>query len=163
MTQLNRETVTSVSYKALIATVNDDGSYLLSTPEPVAFSGLYAEIELAYLSPTLKNVMWTGDCVLNLPPDVAGAVPEFIPVPSEIVSAPRAHGCPVQIETRLTGKRSQKRGASGWGRHSCVLEARILRVYIDPDVVLADDGRCGAKKWEALIACLRNASCTDIE
>jgi flavin reductase (DIM6/NTAB) family NADH-FMN oxidoreductase RutF len=156
---------------------------------PVFIFGLRATIDLEISSKTTKNLIRTGECVLNLPSDgcaaavdhlaqLAGTVSDpqkgsklwrsycgkefqatrLTPAPSEVVSAPRALECPVQLEAAVTGRQRLNREKCEWGRHSLTIEVRILRVYIDPSTVLENGAnRGGSDMWKPLMACLQEA------
>jgi flavin reductase (DIM6/NTAB) family NADH-FMN oxidoreductase RutF len=59
----------------LISTVNDDGSFNLAPMSSAFFLGWRCVLGLAATSKTPENMLRTGECVLNLPPDaLAGMV-----------------------------------------------------------------------------------------
>lgn len=175
-----------VEYSALISTVDEDGSPTLSAVLPVRVFGLRATIVLDAGTRTAKNMIRTGECVLNLPSaERAAAVDRLArlagtdrraapslrrryfsedfwmarltPVPSEAVSVPRALECPMQLEAMLTNNR-RSNGAEHEKDEPLTIEVRILRVHLDPSIVLGDDtGRAEANEWKPLMACLREA------
>ena len=189
MTFFDVDGMIPVSYPALISTVDEDGLYTLSPVLPVLIFGLRATIDLEISSKTTRNLIRTGECVLNLPSEGCAAAVDRLaqlagtasdpqkgsklwrsycskefqatrltPAPSEVVSAPRALECPVQLEAAVTGRQRSNREKCEWGHHSLTIEVRILRVYIDPSTVLENGAnRGGSDMWKPLMACLQEA------
>lgn len=189
MTFFDVDGMIAVSYPALISTVDENGLFTLSPVLPVFIFGLRATIDLEVSSKTTRNLIRTGECVLNLPSDGCAAAVDRLaqlaetaldpqdeskpwrshcgkgfqatrltPAPSEVVSAPRALECPVQLEAAVTGRQRLNREKCEWGRHSLTIEVRILRVYIDPSTVLENGAnRGGSDMWKPLMACLQEA------
>ena len=189
MTFFDVDGMKPVSYPALISTVGEDGLFIPSPVLPVFIFGLRATIDLEVSSKTTRNLIRTGECVLNLPSDGCAAAVDRLaqlagtasdsqkgskpwrshcgkefqatrptPDPSEVVSAPRALECPVQLEAAVTGRQRLNREKCEWGRHSLTVEVRILRVYIDPSTVLENNAnRGGSDMWKPLMACLQEA------
>lgn len=175
-----------VAYSALISTIDEDGSPTLSAVLPVRVYGLRATIVLDAGTRTAKNMIRTGECVLNLPSaeraatvvrlaQLAGTdrraesslrrryfseefrMARLTPVPSETVSAPRALECPMQLEAVLTNNR-RLNGDGHEKDEPLTIEVRILRVHLDPSIVLDDDAnRVEPNEWKPLMACLREA------
>jgi flavin reductase (DIM6/NTAB) family NADH-FMN oxidoreductase RutF len=54
-------------YPSLISTIDEDGSYTLSTITPILIYGLHVTVELEIHAKTTRNMIRTGECVLNLP------------------------------------------------------------------------------------------------
>jgi flavin reductase (DIM6/NTAB) family NADH-FMN oxidoreductase RutF len=54
-------------YPSLISTIDEDGSYTLSTITPILIYGFHVTVELEINTKTIRNMMRTGECVLNLP------------------------------------------------------------------------------------------------
>lgn len=189
MTPFDVDRTVPVSYPALISTVDEGGSFTLSSVLPVLIFGLRATVDLEVSSKTTRNMIRTGECVLNLPSNecvaavnrlaqLAGTASDpqaasklwrnhcekkfqaawLTPAPSEVVSAPRALECPVQLEATVTGRQRLNREKSEWGCHFVTIEVRILRVYIDPSTVLENGAnRSGPDIWKPLMTCLREA------
>ena len=189
MTFFDVDGMKPVSCPALISTVDEDGSFILSPVLPVFIFGLRATIDLEVSSKTTRNLIRTGECVLNLPSDGCAAAVDHLaqlagtasdpqkgskpwrshcgkefqatrltPAPSEVVSAPRALECPVQLEAVVTGRQRLDREKCEWGRHSLTIEVRIPRVYIDPSTVLENGAnRGGSDVWKPFMACLQEA------
>ncbi len=72
------------------------------------------------------------------------AVAELTPIPSDLVSPPRAAECPVQMEATL-----QAAHLVGTG-HALALEVAIVRVHADEDI-LAEPNRIDPDAWRPLI------------
>lgn len=120
-----------VRYSAVVSTVNADRSPLLSEVVSAVIGGLQLTVSLPRHSATAKNLVRTGECVINLPDaetttaierltqavtSIAGNVDADFPrtitggnfapahmtlLPSETVAAWRALECPVQIEAKV--------------------------------------------------------------
>ncbi|HEV7441323.1 MAG TPA: hypothetical protein VGO18_01925, partial [Steroidobacteraceae bacterium] len=73
MTFFDVDGMIPVSYPALISTVDEDGLLTLSPVLPVFIFGLRATVDLEISSKTTRNLIRTGECVLNLPPDGCAA------------------------------------------------------------------------------------------
>jgi flavin reductase (DIM6/NTAB) family NADH-FMN oxidoreductase RutF len=123
----------SVTYSAVVSTINTNRSPLLSAVVPVVIHGLRLTLNLPWQSTTANNLMRTGECVINLPGAEAIAAIERLAqtvtsinnnfdfsfsravacgrltparmtlVPSEAISALRALECPMQLEARYEG------------------------------------------------------------
>jgi flavin reductase (DIM6/NTAB) family NADH-FMN oxidoreductase RutF len=127
------ENAGSVTYPAVVSTINTDRSPLLSAVVPVVIYGWRLTLNLPSRSTTANNLMRTGECVINLPGAetitaverlaqtvtsinnsfdfsfsrvvaCGGLTPAHMTlVQSEIVSALRALECPMQLEARIEG------------------------------------------------------------
>jgi Flavin reductase like domain len=124
------ETADSLTYPAVVSTINANRSPLLSGVVPVVIYGLRLTVNLPRQSTTANNLMRTGECVINLPGAETIAAVERLAqtvtsinnsfdfsfsrvvacggltpahmtlVPSEAISALRALECPMQLEAR---------------------------------------------------------------
>jgi flavin reductase (DIM6/NTAB) family NADH-FMN oxidoreductase RutF len=127
------ENAGSVTFPAVVSTINTDRSPLLSAVVPVVIYGWRLTLNLPSQSTTANNLMRTGECVINLPGAetiaaierlaqtvtsinnsfdfsfsrvvaCGGLTPAHMTlVPSEVVSALRALECPMQLEARIEG------------------------------------------------------------
>jgi flavin reductase (DIM6/NTAB) family NADH-FMN oxidoreductase RutF len=127
------ESAPSVTYSAVVSTINTNRSPLLSAVVPVVIYGLRLTVDLPWQSTTANNLMRTGECVINLPGAETIAAIERLAqtvtsinnnfdfnfsrvvacgrltpahmtlVPSEAISALRALECPMQLEARNQG------------------------------------------------------------
>ena len=79
-----------VSYPALVSTLDEDGSFTLSPVLPVLIFGLRATVELEVSSKTTRNVIRTGECVLNLPSDECAAAVDRLAQLAGTASHPQA-------------------------------------------------------------------------
>jgi flavin reductase (DIM6/NTAB) family NADH-FMN oxidoreductase RutF len=61
------ESAPSVTYSAVVSTINTNRSPLLSAVVPVVIYGLRLTVDLPWQSTTANNLMRTGECVINLP------------------------------------------------------------------------------------------------
>ena len=121
----------AVTYSGVVSTTNADRSPLLSAIVSVLVRGFRLTIDLPRRSATAKNLMRTGECVINLPDAETTVAIERLAhavtsinsdvdfnlsqaavgggfarvhmtlVPSEAVSALRALECPIQIEAKV--------------------------------------------------------------
>lgn len=126
-----RKSSPPVRYSAVVSTVNADRSPLLSEVVSAVIDGLQLTVSLPRHSATAKNLVRTGECVINLPDaetttaikrliqavtSIAGNVDADFPrtitggnfapahmtlLPSETVAAWRALECPIQIEAKV--------------------------------------------------------------
>jgi flavin reductase (DIM6/NTAB) family NADH-FMN oxidoreductase RutF len=124
------ESADSLTYPAVVSTINANRSPLLSGVVPVVIYGLRLTVNLPRQSTTANNLMRTGECVINLPGAETIAAVERLAqtvtsinnsfdfsfsrvvacggltpahmtlVPSEAISALRALECPMQLEAR---------------------------------------------------------------
>jgi flavin reductase (DIM6/NTAB) family NADH-FMN oxidoreductase RutF len=175
------ESAPSVTYSAVVSTINRNRSPLLSAVVPTVVYGLWVTLDLPWQSTTASNLMRTGECVINLPGAETIAAIERLAqtvtsidfnfsqgvvggrltpahmtlVPSEAVSALRALECPMQLEARIEG------GIDMTARErvapidkSLTFRLNVLRVHLDASVVLS-----GARPnmWTPLMTCLREA------
>lgn len=129
------ESAPSVTYSAVVSTLDANRSPLLSAVVPVVIYGLRLTLDLPWQSTTANNLMRTGECVINLPgPETIAAIERLAQtvtsinnnfdfsfsrvvacgrsapahmtlVPSEAISALRALECPMQLEARNEGNR----------------------------------------------------------
>jgi flavin reductase (DIM6/NTAB) family NADH-FMN oxidoreductase RutF len=127
------ESAPSVTYSAVVSTINTNQSPLLSAVVPVVIHGSRLTLDLPWQSTTANNLIRTGECVINLPGAEAIAAIERLAqtvtsinnnfdfsfsrvlaggrltaahmtlVPSEAISALRALECPMQLEARNEG------------------------------------------------------------
>jgi flavin reductase (DIM6/NTAB) family NADH-FMN oxidoreductase RutF len=121
----------SVTYSAVVSTINANRSPLLSAVVPVVICGLRLTLDLPWQSATANNLIRCGECVISLPDVETIAAIEHLAqtvtsidfqfsqamlggrltpahmtlVPSEAVSALRALECPTQLEARIEGSR----------------------------------------------------------
>jgi flavin reductase (DIM6/NTAB) family NADH-FMN oxidoreductase RutF len=179
------ESAPSVTYSAVVSTINENRSPLLSGVVPVVIFGLRLTLDLPWQSTTANNLMRTGECVINLPGAETTAAIERLAqtvtsinnnfnfnfsrvvacgmltpahmtlVPSEAISALRALECPMQLEARSEGninKMAHERIAPL--DKSLTFGLNVLRVHIDPSVVLSD---VDPNMWTPLMTCLREA------
>jgi flavin reductase (DIM6/NTAB) family NADH-FMN oxidoreductase RutF len=132
------ESAPSVTYPAVVSTINTDRSPLLSAVVPVVIYGWRLTVNLPSHSTTANNLMRTGECVINLPGAETIAAVERLAqtvtsinnsfdfsflrvvacggltpahmtlVPSEAISAFRALECPMQLEARNERGRNRK-------------------------------------------------------
>lgn len=166
---------------ALISSINEDGSANLAPISSFWELGWTMTLGLLNDTKTLANLSERPECVVNIPsPDLwekveklapltgRDPVPEekrdrfrfekdkfgaaaFTTVASELVSAPRAIECPVQLEamTRaihpLVGEPRLKKLGGG-----ATIEVEILRVHVRTDFIL-DDHYIDPAKWQPLI------------
>ncbi len=79
-----------VSYPALISTLDEDGSFTLSPVLPVLIFGLRATVDLEVSAKTTKNLIRTGECVLNLPSDECAAAVDRLAQLAGAASDPQA-------------------------------------------------------------------------
>jgi flavin reductase (DIM6/NTAB) family NADH-FMN oxidoreductase RutF len=135
------ESAPFVTYSAVVSTINENRSPLLSAVVPVVIYGLRLTLDLPWQSTTANNLKRTGECVINLPGAEAIAAIERLAqtvtsinnnfgfnfsrvvacgrltpahmtlVPSEAISALRALECPMQLEARNEGEGSINRMA----------------------------------------------------
>jgi flavin reductase (DIM6/NTAB) family NADH-FMN oxidoreductase RutF len=171
----------SLTYLAVVSTINTNRSPLLSAVVPVVIYGLRVTLGLPWQSTTANNLMRTGECVINLPGAETIAAIERLAqtvtsidfnfsqvvvggrltpahmtlVPSEAVSALRALECPMQLEARIEG------GIDMMARErivpmdkSMTFGLNVLRVHLDASVVLSG---AHPNMWTPLITCLREA------
>ena len=171
----------SLTYLAVVSTINTNRSPLLSAVVPVVIYGLRVTLGLPWQSTTANNLMRTGECVINLPGAETIAAIERLAqtvtsidfnfsqvvvggrltpahmtlVPSEAVSALRALECPMQLEARIEG------GIDMMARErivpmdkSMTFGLSVLRVHLDASVVLSG---AHPNMWTPLITCLREA------
>jgi flavin reductase (DIM6/NTAB) family NADH-FMN oxidoreductase RutF len=165
----------------VVSTINRNRSPLLSAVVPAVVYGLRVTLDLPWQSTTANNLMRTGECVINLPGAETIAAIECLAqtvtsidfnfsqvvvggrltpahmtlVPSEAVSALRALECPMQLEARIEG------GIDMMARErivpldkSLTFALNVLRVHLDPSVVLSD---VHPNMWTPLMTCLRDA------
>jgi flavin reductase (DIM6/NTAB) family NADH-FMN oxidoreductase RutF len=127
------ESAPPVTYSAVVSTINTNRSPLLSAVVPVVIYGLRVTLGLPRQSTTAKNLMRTGECVINLPGAETIAAIERLAqtvtsinnnfdfsfsravacgrltpahltlVPCEAISALRALECPMQLEAKIEG------------------------------------------------------------
>jgi flavin reductase (DIM6/NTAB) family NADH-FMN oxidoreductase RutF len=127
------ESAPSVTYPAVVSTMNTNRSPLLSAVVPVVIYGWRLTLNLPSQSTTANNLMRTGECVINLPGAetitaverlaqtvtsinnsfdfsfsrvvaCGGLTPAHMTlVPSETISALRALECPMQLEAGIEG------------------------------------------------------------
>jgi flavin reductase (DIM6/NTAB) family NADH-FMN oxidoreductase RutF len=171
----------SLTYLAVVSTINTNRSPLLSAVVPVVIYGLRVTLGLPRQSTTANNLMRTGECVINLPGAETIAAIERLAqtvtsidfnfsqvvvggrltpahmtlVRSEAVSALRALECPMQLEARIEG------GIDMMARErivpmdkSMTFGLNVLRVHLDASVVLSG---AHPNMWTPLITCLREA------
>jgi flavin reductase (DIM6/NTAB) family NADH-FMN oxidoreductase RutF len=169
----------SVTYSAVVSTINTNRSPLLSAVVPVVIYGLRLTLDLPWQSATANNLIRCGECVVNLPDVETIAAIEHLAqtvtsidfqfsqamlggrltpahmtlVPSEAISALRALECPMQLEARIEGSRD----TVAYGRivpldKSLTFALNVLRVHLDPSVVLND---VHPNMWTPLMKCLR--------
>jgi flavin reductase (DIM6/NTAB) family NADH-FMN oxidoreductase RutF len=171
----------SVTYSAVVSTINTNRSPLLSAVVPVVIYGLRLTVDLPWQSATANNLIRTGECVINLPDMETVAAIERLAqtvtsidcrfsrailggrltpahmtlVPSEAISALRALECPMQLEARIEGNRDTvARGRVVPLDKSLTFALNVLRVHLDPSVVL---NGVHPNMWTPLMTCLRDA------
>jgi flavin reductase (DIM6/NTAB) family NADH-FMN oxidoreductase RutF len=177
----NSENATSVTYSAVVSTINTNRSPLLSAIVPVAIFGLRVTLDLPWQSTTANNLMRTEECVINLPSvETIAAIrrlaqtvtsidfnfPQVVVsgrlmpahmtlVPSEAVSALRALECPMQFEARIEGSIDMMaRERIAPLDKSLTFRLNVVRVHLDTSVVL----NCAhPNMWTPLMTCLREA------
>ncbi len=171
----------SLTYLAVVSTINTNRSPLLSAVVPVVIYGLRVTLGLPWQSTTANNLMRTSECVINLPGAETVAAIERLAqtvtsidfnfsqvvvggrltpahmtlVPSEAVSALRALECPMQLEARIeSGIDMMARERIVPLDKSLTFGLNVLRVHVDASVVLS-----GARPnmWTPLMKCLREA------
>jgi flavin reductase (DIM6/NTAB) family NADH-FMN oxidoreductase RutF len=127
------ESAPSVTYPAVVSTINTNRSPLLSAVVPVVIYGLRITLNLPRQSSTANNLIRARECVINLPgAETIAAIkrlaqtvtpinnnfdfrfPRVVAcgrltpahmtlVPSEAIAALRALECPMQLEARIEG------------------------------------------------------------
>jgi flavin reductase (DIM6/NTAB) family NADH-FMN oxidoreductase RutF len=167
----------------LISTVNEDGSVNLAPMSSAWWLGWRAVLGMGASSTTTRNLMRTGQCVLNLPSDEqVGAVdaiarttgsdpvPEskvargystlrdkfgragLTPVPSEVVLAPRAAECPVQMEATVTEIRPVATDDPAYAGFAMIVQLSIERLHLEESILLdGNPDRIDPDKWRPLI------------
>jgi flavin reductase (DIM6/NTAB) family NADH-FMN oxidoreductase RutF len=175
------ESAPSVTYSAVVSTINTNRSPLLSAIVPVVIHGLRVTLDLPWRSTTANNLMQTGECVINLPGVETIAAIECLAqtvtsidfsfsqvmlggrltpahltlVPSEAVSALRALECPMQLEARIEGSIDMMaRERIVPLDKSLTFALNILRVHLDASVVLSG---AHPNMWTPLMTCVREA------
>jgi flavin reductase (DIM6/NTAB) family NADH-FMN oxidoreductase RutF len=175
------ESAPSVTYSAVVSTINRNRSPLLSAVVPADIYGLRVTLDLPWQSTTANNLMRTGECVINLPGAETIAAIECLAqtvtsidfnfsqvvvggrltpahmtlVPSEAVSALRALECPMQLEARIeSGIDMMARERIVPLDKSLTFGLNVLRVHVDASVVLSV---ARPNMWTPLMKCLREA------
>jgi flavin reductase (DIM6/NTAB) family NADH-FMN oxidoreductase RutF len=176
------EMADSVTYPAVVSTLNANRSPLLSEVVPVVIYGLRLAVNLPRRSTTANNLIRTGECVINLPGAEAIAAIERLAqtvtsinnnfnfsfsravacgpahmtlIPSEAISALRALECPMQLEARYEESMNKMAPERIVPLDKFqTFELDVLRVHLDSSVVLSDDH---PNMWTPLMTCLREA------
>jgi flavin reductase (DIM6/NTAB) family NADH-FMN oxidoreductase RutF len=167
----------------LIGTTNSNGSYNLAPMSSAFWLGWRCVIGLAASSQTTKNILRTGECVLNLAsinevaavnrlarttgsnPVPASKVQKgyyyepdkfkkagLTPVPADVVAAPRAKECAVQLEAVTANTRSLAEDDAMMKGRIIITELRIVRVHLSTSIL--EDGKpnhVDPAKWHPLI------------
>lgn len=167
----------------LIGTMNENGSYNLAPMSSAFWLGWRCMIGLAASSQTTKNILRTGECVLNLAsvnevkavnklarttgtnpvpkgkkkkgyfyePDKfkkAGLTPQ----PADIVNAPLAKECPVQLEAIVAAVHSLAEEDAAMNGRILTIELRIVRVHLEESILMhGHANRIDPDKWRPLI------------
>jgi flavin reductase (DIM6/NTAB) family NADH-FMN oxidoreductase RutF len=179
------ESADSVTYPAVVSTINPNRSPLLSEVVPVVIYGLRLTLDLPWQSTTANNLMRTGECVINLPgPEAVAAIERLAQtvasinetfdfgftraaacgrltpahmtlVPSEAISALRALECPMQLEARY------ERGMNKKARERTVPLDKSLTFELNVLRVHLDSSvvlsDVQPNMWTPLMTCLREA------
>lgn len=167
----------------LIGTTNENGSYNLAPMSSAFWLGWRCIIGLAASSHTAKNLLRTGECVLNLASvneveavnklahtTGSNPVPEskklkgyyYAPnkfqkanltaLPADIVNAPLAKECPVQLEATVATVHSLAEDDDAMRGRILTMELRIVRVHLDESVLMDDNpSRVDPDKWRPLM------------
>jgi flavin reductase (DIM6/NTAB) family NADH-FMN oxidoreductase RutF len=167
----------------LIGTTNLDGSYNLAPISSAFWLGWRCIIGLAASSQTTKNILRSGECVLNLASvnnvsavnrlartTGSNPVPEtkkqkgyfyeqnkferagLTSVPADLVAAPLANECPVQLESVLVNARSLAEEDDRMKGRIMIIELRIVRVHIEESILMKGHrNRVDPNKWKPLI------------
>jgi hypothetical protein len=120
MTPFDVDQTVPVSYPALISTVDEDGSFTLSPVLPVLIFGLRATADLEVGSKATRNMIRTGECVLNLPSDACVAA--------------------VNRLAQLAGTASDPQAESKLWRNHCGKEFQAARLTPAPSEVVSAGG-----------------------
>lgn len=158
----------------LLSTENDDGSANLAPMSSAWALGWTVVLGIAADGQTAHNLRARPDVVVNLPaPEQWEAVerlapltgrtpvPEskpmfrherakfeaagLTPVPSRLVRPPRVAECPLQLEARTVI------GQSDTGRGFLIVEAEVLAVHAEPNLVVPGTEHVDPKAWSPLI------------
>jgi flavin reductase (DIM6/NTAB) family NADH-FMN oxidoreductase RutF len=108
------------------------------------------------LAQTVASINKTFDCTFSRAAACGRLTPAHMTlVPSEAISALRALECPMQLEARCEGGMNKKahEGTVPLDK-SLTFELNVLRVHLDPSVVLGD---VHPNRWTPLMTCLREA------
>jgi len=167
----------------LIGTTNESNTYNLAPMSSAFWLGWRCIIGLAASSQTTKNILRTGECVLNLPSvnqvsavnklartTGASPVPEsklrkgyyYEPgkfekagltyKPADLVKAPLANECPVQLEAVVEAIRSLAEEDALMSGRIMIIELRIVRLHIEESILMKENpNRIDPDKWRPLI------------
>ncbi len=74
------------------------------------------------------------------------------PVAGDLVAAPRALECPIQLEARVEAVHDMASGDEHWRGRTCAIEVKIVRVHVDRSVLMAGEpNRIDPDKWRPLV------------
>ena len=102
----------------------------------------------------------TGSKVLSPFKEGAGYVHEpdkfgkamLEPLPSEVVSPPRASKCPVQMEAKLVATHKVMEDVPQYSDFIVTLEVKIVRTHVSEDIIMEGyDNRIDPDKWKPMI------------
>ncbi|RIQ21385.1 flavin reductase family protein [Jiangella rhizosphaerae] len=159
---------------ALLATENPDGSANLAPMSSAWALGQVVVLGLGAEGQTAANLAERPDLTINFPgPDhwpaverlapltgrdpVPASKPRFqyepekfaaaglTPAPAELVGSPVVAECPLQLEATAAAVRRDA------GEEFVIVEARVLRVHADPDVVVPGTQHVDPTRWSPLI------------